>query len=226
MNYFQSFYHAVQAARTILPLSTLPPVCFPSSSQHFTKLPNHYCRASSTPESNSLSYSCLAMGSSPTTSPEFGQRLLPTLIDQLAKDRPDDLFALVPKSNDLNDGFRNITLRDFATCINSVAFWLEDNLGKSTSFETLAYIGPCISSHHSSTKDALTIFTLVDPRYFILALAASKVGYKVCRHQIQSALESRGLTSSVGPTSVSTEQRRGHPLSLRKDQMSDSHRTC
>ncbi|KAL8640786.1 MAG: hypothetical protein Q9228_002325 [Teloschistes exilis] len=101
------------------------------------------------------------MGSNPTTSPQFGQRLLPTLIDQLAKDRPDDLFALVPKSNDLNDGFRDITLRDFATCINSVAFWLEDNLGRSTSFETLAYIGP------------------FDPRYFILALAAAKVGYKV-----------------------------------------------
>lgn len=127
------------------------------------------------------------MGSNPTTSPQFGQRLLPTLVDQLATDKPDDLFALVPKSNDLNQGFRNITLRDFATCINSVAWWLEDNLGKSTSFETLAYIGPCISSHPSSAKGALTIITLVDPRYFILALASTKVGYKVCGYQMQSA---------------------------------------
>ncbi|KAI4251885.1 MAG: hypothetical protein LQ352_004591 [Teloschistes flavicans] len=119
------------------------------------------------------------MGSIPTNRPYFGQRLLPILIDQLAKDRPDDLFALVPKSNDLSDGFHNVTLQDFATCIDSVAFWLEDNLGKSTSFETLAYIGPCISCHFSSGKNMLTTVTPVDPRYFIIALAATKVGFKV-----------------------------------------------
>ncbi|KAL9583857.1 MAG: hypothetical protein Q9212_002475, partial [Teloschistes hypoglaucus] len=112
------------------------------------------------------------MASKPTTSSQSGQRLLPALVDQLAKDRPDDLFALVPKSNDLNDGFHNITLRDFATCINSVAFWLEDKIGKSTSFETIAYIGP------------------FDPRYFILALASTKVGYKVLLPSPRNNVES------------------------------------
>ncbi|KAL8948969.1 MAG: hypothetical protein Q9222_004891, partial [Ikaeria aurantiellina] len=47
-----------------------------------------------------------------------------------------------------------------ANSVNSLAHWLEKTLGKSTTFETIAYIGA------------------LDLRYFILALAAAKVGYK------------------------------------------------
>ncbi|KAL8688473.1 MAG: hypothetical protein Q9218_005624 [Villophora microphyllina] len=71
------------------------------------------------------------------------------------------MFALIPKSNDFGDGFHEITFSIFASCINRIAFWLEDTIGRSDAFDTLAYIGPA------------------DPRYFIVALAAAKVGYKV-----------------------------------------------
>ncbi|KAL8707220.1 MAG: hypothetical protein Q9220_007714 [cf. Caloplaca sp. 1 TL-2023] len=92
--------------------------------------------------------------------PKYGHRLLPSLVDELARDRPTELFALVPKSTTFSDGLQDVTYSTMANAVNSLALWLEKTLGKSTTFETIAYIGS------------------FDLRYFILALAATKVGYK------------------------------------------------
>ncbi|KAL8665437.1 MAG: hypothetical protein Q9168_007704, partial [Polycauliona sp. 1 TL-2023] len=100
------------------------------------------------------------MGYLRPTVTKHGQRLLPTLVDDVAKDRPDELFALVPISKDLKHGFREVTYSMLAASVNSIAFWLERTLGKGDRFETIAYIGAN------------------DPRYYILALAAAKVGFK------------------------------------------------
>lgn len=90
-----------------------------------------------------------------------GRRLLPVIVDE--RD-PKQIFARVPKSSTtLRDGLINITYGEFARAINRAAGWLEDKFGRSTSFDTLAYIGPS------------------DIRYGIFFLAATKLGYKVSK---------------------------------------------
>jgi hypothetical protein len=90
----------------------------------------------------------------------YGRRLLPVLVEELD---PERLFAHVPRSTHLQDGFIDVTCRSFARAINRAAGWLEDTFGKSLSFQTLAYFGPS------------------DIRYCIFLLAAAKVGYKVSK---------------------------------------------
>ena len=91
----------------------------------------------------------------------YGKRLFPVTVDEIARTTPDKIFACIPRTNDLKDGFEDVTFGGFARAANRIAWWLERSLGKSSTFETLAYIGP------------------FDLRYFILLVAAPKVGYKV-----------------------------------------------
>ncbi|KAL8668541.1 MAG: hypothetical protein Q9168_006833 [Polycauliona sp. 1 TL-2023] len=91
-----------------------------------------------------------------------GQRLLVLVIDDYAADQPDQAWAAVPRSNDLSQGFLDISFKQFAKAINRAAFWLDDRLGASHgSFETFAYAGD------------------KDLRYAIMAVAAVKVGRKI-----------------------------------------------
>ena len=95
--------------------------------------------------------------------PNYGRRLLPTTIDEVAKHNPEKVFASMLKSpGNLQDGYRDITFRQIANGVNQVAWWLERELGRSSTFETLAYLAPG------------------DIRYTIIAVAAVKAGYKVC----------------------------------------------
>lgn len=90
---------------------------------------------------------------------EPGRRLLPVVVDE--RD-PKWLFARVPKSpTSVKDGFIDITSGTFARAVNRAAGWVEETFGQSSSFDTLAYIGPS------------------DLRYWIVVLGASKVGFRV-----------------------------------------------
>jgi hypothetical protein len=93
-----------------------------------------------------------------------GRQLLPVVVDER---NPKWLFARVPKSpTNLRDGFLDVTCGTFARAVNRAACWLDDRLGRSSSFETLAYLGPS------------------DIRYTIFVLAAAKVGFKVTKYFI------------------------------------------
>lgn len=93
----------------------------------------------------------------------YGRRLVPILIDEIAEHDPDRVFACIPKTTDLDDGFRNVTYAGFARAINRAAGWIGNTIGPSEKgkFETLAYIGP------------------FDLRYYVMVVAACKLGYKV-----------------------------------------------
>ena len=83
------------------------------------------------------------MGSLPKASkPEYGKRLLPNLVDDYARTDPDHVFAIVPKSSSFEDGFQDITIRTFARAVSEVAHRIDSVAGKSTKFDTIAYIGP------------------------------------------------------------------------------------
>ncbi|ROV98462.1 hypothetical protein VPNG_08540 [Cytospora leucostoma] len=91
----------------------------------------------------------------------YGSRLLPTVVDETAASQPELTYAYVPISNNLGDGFKAITFSDVATATNYMAAWIHQTLGRSTSFQTIAYMGPG------------------DLRYVPVFLAAVKCGYKV-----------------------------------------------
>ena len=93
---------------------------------------------------------------------DCGRRLIPTLVDEIARNDPNRPFLSVPLDPTLGDGYEDVCYGSFAKAVNKCAWWLESKLGKSSTFETITYI-----SHAR------------DMTYLILILAAVKTGYKV-----------------------------------------------
>ncbi|KAI4200503.1 MAG: hypothetical protein LQ350_003873 [Teloschistes chrysophthalmus] len=92
--------------------------------------------------------------------PNYGSRLLPQVLDELSQNQPERIYASFPKGSDLDNGFRNVTMLQMARAVNHMAWWLQGKIGKSSTFETLSYLG------------------LPDIRYAVVFLAAVKCGYK------------------------------------------------
>jgi hypothetical protein len=91
-----------------------------------------------------------------------GQRLLHVTIDQIAAETPDRAWASIPKSNNLSDGYRDVSFAEFANAINRLSWFLESHLGPDRpKFKTLVYMG------------------LPDMRYHIMSMAAAKTECKV-----------------------------------------------
>lgn len=109
----------------------------------------------------------------------IGQRLIPHVIDDVARSEPESVWAAYPSSVEaLAQGdLTYINWRILSNSINRLAWWLVDHLGHGKSLETLCYVGPS------------------DIRYFIFAVAACKAGYKVgltiCQSQLQTDRSSR-----------------------------------
>ncbi|KAL9631640.1 MAG: hypothetical protein Q9204_004142 [Flavoplaca sp. TL-2023a] len=92
---------------------------------------------------------------------KFGQRLLPTLIDEIAQSDPKRLLGMMPRTAVPEDGFVDITYRGFATAVNACAWWLDAHLGRNANHQTIAYIGR------------------LDMLYHIVTIAALKAGHTV-----------------------------------------------
>jgi acyl-CoA synthetase (AMP-forming)/AMP-acid ligase II len=102
-------------------------------------------------------------GGYPATT-KWGERLLPVVIDEAARDTPSRAWASVPVDDaDLSKGFEDITYEAFANAINKLAWFIQSSMGgqPSVSFETLAYLGA------------------FDVRYSMMQVAACKTGHKV-----------------------------------------------
>lgn len=92
----------------------------------------------------------------------IGRRLLPVIIDQRARDEPDRPWCSLPRDDyDLEKGFEDISYGTFANAINQLAWFIESAIGKSTSFETITYLG------------------ISDIRYHMIQMAVCKTGHKV-----------------------------------------------
>lgn len=91
----------------------------------------------------------------------IGQRLLPTLVDEIAAKDPGRILYCVCKTKSPVNGFQDITFREFAQAVDRCAWHIHDALGPGDKFPTLAYIGP------------------QDATYAILVLASVKAGYKL-----------------------------------------------
>lgn len=91
----------------------------------------------------------------------YGQRLLIQVIDERAAAGHSRPYASIAQGGNFEDGFQDVSYGSFANAINRCAHWLLDRFGCSSSYETIAYIGP------------------LDLRYNILAMAAVKTGHVV-----------------------------------------------
>ena len=89
------------------------------------------------------------------TSVKFGQRLLPTLIDEIAQSDPERLLGMMPRTAVPEDGFADITYRGFATAVNACAWWLDAHLGRNVNHQTIAYNGRLDFLYHIVTIAAL-----------------------------------------------------------------------
>lgn len=80
---------------------------------------------------------------------ELGKRLIPHLVDELSVTEPNRIVYSVAISADISQGFHEISARSFANGVNKTAWWLDGLVGRSHSFQTIAYIGPrqCLKSH-------------------------------------------------------------------------------
>jgi acyl-CoA synthetase (AMP-forming)/AMP-acid ligase II len=85
----------------------------------------------------------------------------PTLVEERAHDTPDRAFAIIPKTAALEDGYTNLTYAQLERGMDKMSWWLDEQLGSATNFETFAYIGAS------------------DHRYTLLCLAATKTGRQV-----------------------------------------------
>lgn len=91
----------------------------------------------------------------------FGERLLPQVIADIARTTPNRTFAFVARSRHLNDGLLDVKYSQFSSAVDRCAWWLEELLGRSHTFETVTYLGS------------------VGLLYPVLLLAAIKTGHKV-----------------------------------------------
>lgn len=66
----------------------------------------------------------------------------PILVDQRASDTPDRPFAIVPKTANIDDGYREYKYSELSQAVNKMSWWLDQELGKSVNLETIAYMGP------------------------------------------------------------------------------------
>ena len=97
-----------------------------------------------------------------TPEPDYGRRLLPVTIDEIARDEPEKIWASLPYSDDdLARGYEDITFGTFANAVNTLAWRIEKDFGKGKDFPTVAYLGA------------------PDVRYHIMQMACAKTGYKV-----------------------------------------------
>lgn len=98
--------------------------------------------------------------------PHCGQRLLPQLIDQIAKDDPDRPLVSISREADVADGYIDVSFKTLAIAIDRFAWWIDQNVGRSQELDPIFFIGP------------------TDIRYLIILFAAAKTGHVVSRQTL------------------------------------------
>lgn len=109
-----------------------------------------------------------------------GQRLLPKLIDERADRDPNRVFASIPKSTDLTDGYQDVSYATVSRAIDRAAWWLYDATARAPAGSKFAWLGP------------------MDLRYPIFLFAAMK-----CRYQVSCSFSYNDVIARVLQTARS-----------------------
>ena len=122
----------------------------------------------------------------------------PTIVEERAHNMPNRTYAVIPKSASLQDGFTNFSYQQLVKAINKMAWWLDQNVGKSVDLDTLAYVGAS------------------DLRYAFLYIAAIKTRHKVELNLSLLRASADQLAGAVSVThefpAISVEPSRFHKL--------------
>ncbi|KAI4279892.1 MAG: hypothetical protein L6R35_006007 [Caloplaca aegaea] len=108
---------------------------------------------------------------------QYGKRLLPTLIDDIAREDPYRTFAMLSRSTSVESGYYDITFHRFSTAINRCAWWIETRIGRSVTFNTLAYLGPLdllyhiafLPSHRNSLEAHVSLLDAVNCQVLLVS---------------------------------------------------------
>ncbi|KJR88497.1 NRPS-like enzyme [Sporothrix schenckii 1099-18] len=101
----------------------------------------------------------------------IGERLVVHVVDELAHDTADRVYATVTAStDDIEQGFRDITFRQLAGAVNATSWSMARQVGTSTSFGVMAYLG------------------VSDIRYAVYLFAAIKTGHQLMIPSVRNAL--------------------------------------
>jgi hypothetical protein len=73
--------------------------------------------------------------------PAYGHRLLPVVIDEIARDGPDRVLFYTPRNGQPSQGYDEVNTKIFANSINRLCGWLDSQLGSPAGPRTIAYIG-------------------------------------------------------------------------------------
>jgi hypothetical protein len=86
----------------------------------------------------------------------------PTWIDERAAETPERVFALIPRTNVVKDGYQEFTYRQLTRAVDKLSWFLDQELGPpAVDFQTIAYMG------------------VSDLRYTILYIAVQKTRRQV-----------------------------------------------
>lgn len=90
-------------------------------------------------------------------------RLLPSLIDQIAKKTPSQVVFSIPRTSNVSDGWVDVLFEKLANAINRIAHNIVRDLGPAPegAWPTIGYLGSN------------------EIRYFLYLVGAIKAGYKV-----------------------------------------------
>lgn len=73
---------------------------------------------------------------------DYGNRIIPQILDDLASAEPNRIIYSVAKSSDLSQGFRHVTARAFTKAVDKTAWLLRRKLGETSEIRPVGYIGP------------------------------------------------------------------------------------
>ncbi|KAL8418574.1 hypothetical protein RB594_001971 [Gaeumannomyces avenae] len=127
-----------------------------------------------------------------TARPQFGRRLLPTILDETARTQPGREMLSMPRSNKASEGWRPITFGQFADAVNRVAALLIKRHPRPQTDDTAA-IGPMLraSDEYTTRFPTLSYIGPSDVRYHIFLLACVKVGCKALLISPRNSLQAQ-----------------------------------
>ncbi|PSK45276.1 Periplasmic beta-glucosidase [Elsinoe australis] len=134
-----------------------------------------------------------------------GRRLLNALMDERTKEDPKQRFILVPKTDNVDDGFRDLTYGELSNAISTLAWWLDEQLGTlpqdPAARETIAYIGPN------------------DLRYIFLLMAADRTNRQLLIPLMYNSPEAevRLIDQTKTKTIISTESHKHYWAKVLED---------
>jgi hypothetical protein len=76
------------------------------------------------------------------SSTDYGRRLIPQILDDLALAEPDRILYSIATSPDISRGFQEVSARTFARAVDKTAWLLRDQIGESSTLQSVGYIGP------------------------------------------------------------------------------------